>query len=86
MDKRVRNSVDLSKIILMAFQFFAFSHTLGHELPRHLAGSAAEVPLKAAAPATRQRATIRLPSRMANAKLSSQDLMPVLDQAYRSAR
>jgi hypothetical protein len=26
------NSVDLSKIILMAFQFFAFSHSLGQTL------------------------------------------------------
>jgi hypothetical protein len=62
----------------------------GHELPRHLAGSAAEVPLKAAAPITRQRGHNPSPDcnerRMANAKLSSQDLMPVLDQASRSAR
>ena len=52
--------------------------------------SAAEVPLKAAAPITRQRGHNPSPDcnerRMANAKLSSQDLMPVLDQASRSAR
>jgi hypothetical protein len=47
-------------------------------------------PLKAAAPVTRQRGHNSSPDcnkrRMANAKLSSQDLIPVLDQAYRSAR
>ena len=55
----------------------------GHELPRQLAGSAAEVPLKAAAPVTRHWGHNPSPDcnkrRMADAKLLSQDLMPVSD-------
>jgi len=40
-------SLDWRKTILVASQFFAFLHSLGHEPPRRLTASAAEVPLKA---------------------------------------
>jgi hypothetical protein len=40
-------SLDWRKTILVASQFSAFSHSLGHHLPRHLTGGAAAVPLKA---------------------------------------
>jgi hypothetical protein len=40
-------SVDWRKAILVAAQFFAFLHSLGHQLPRRPAKGAAAVPLKA---------------------------------------
>jgi hypothetical protein len=43
------------KTILVASQFFAFLHSLGQFLPRHLAERAAALPHKAAAPTVRYR-------------------------------
>jgi hypothetical protein len=40
-------SLDWRKTILVASQFFAFLHSLGHELPRQLTGGAAALPLRA---------------------------------------
>jgi hypothetical protein len=48
-------SLDWRKTILVASQFFAFLHSLGHEQPRHLTADATAMPPKAATAGVRHR-------------------------------